>query len=63
MTVMDESDPSITFDEEGISNVYWDFHKKIKPYWNPNGYGKKVLEKKINKIKNYGKKKEFDCNK
>ena len=28
-TVMDTSDPSITFDDSGISNHYWDFHNNI----------------------------------
>ena len=61
-TVMDTSDPDIFFDENNISNYYWDFQNNVKPNW---PFLKKdnnlLLEKKIEKIKRDGKNKEFDC--
>ncbi len=60
-TVMDTSDPDIIFDENNISNYYWDFQNKVKPNWPLLKKNNNELEKKINKIKNDGKNKEFDC--
>jgi N-acetyl sugar amidotransferase len=60
-TVMDTSDPSIDFDSNGISNHYWDFVNNIKPNWYPNDLGHIKLEQIVNRIKEEGKNKEFDC--
>ncbi len=60
-TVMDTSDPGITFDESGISNHYWDYHKNVKSNWFRGEEGKKILTKEIHKIKEEGKHRDFDC--
>ena len=58
---MDTSDPSIFFDENGISNHYWDFHNKIKPHWHRGSQGDKALLSMVETIKRDGYKNEFDC--
>lgn len=60
-TVMDISDPEISFDKEGISNYYWDFQNKIKPNWPYLNQGEERLNQLINKIKSDGINKDFDC--
>ena len=60
-TVMDTSDPDIKFDDEGLSNHYLNFQKKIKPYWNPNEQSIKSLYKKIKQIKLESKSKDYSC--
>lgn len=60
-TVIDTSDPSVTFDKNGISNHYWDFHNKVKPHWQTGPEGKAYLEKMVGILKNEGKGKDFDC--
>lgn len=60
-TVMDTSDPSITFDAAGISNHFWDFQKNVMPYWRPGAMGEGKLEKIVSKIKAEGIKSEYDC--
>ena len=60
-TVMDTSDPSITFDKDGISNHYWDFHRLVKPNWHVNNDGESKLERLVDKIKKDGKGRDFDC--
>ena len=50
-TVMDTSFPGIEFDSNGVSNLYWDFQKNIKPFWNPNKKSLNDLNKVIDKIK------------
>ena len=49
-TVMDNiTDPDISFDSNGISNHYWNFHKRIKQHWKNCDIGEELIEKK-NKI-------------
>ena len=60
-TVMDTTDPGITFDKDGISNHYWDFHNVVKPNWYPDALGRKKLEHEVEKIIKAGKGKDFDC--
>lgn len=60
-TVMDTSDPDITFDANGISNHYWDFQNVVKPNWFPNEHGRQILERSIDEIKRGGRGKDFDC--
>ena len=60
-TVMDTSDPNITFDENGVSNHYWDFINEVKPNWHVEKEGKSNLSKTLKKIKDLGKGKEYDC--
>lgn len=60
-TVLDTSYPGITFDKNGISNHYWDFHKVVKPNWHPDEHGHQELERHVVAIKAAGKGKDFDC--
>lgn len=60
-TVLDTTYPGITFDVNGISNHYHDFHKTVKQNWYPNEKGTAVLDKTIEAIKQQGKGKDFDC--
>ncbi|TGL45984.1 LPS biosynthesis protein, partial [Leptospira perdikensis] len=58
---MDSTLPDVTFDENGISNIYWDFENHVKPNWFPDEAGKKYLESVAFKIKKQNKNKDFDC--
>jgi len=60
-TVMDTSDPSITFDRDGISNHYWDFHNTVKPHWHTGPEGRAKLEQMVAVMEKAGKGREFDC--
>jgi N-acetyl sugar amidotransferase len=60
-TIMDTSDPSIIFDQNGISDYYHNFHKNILPNWHPNEQGLKELMIISEKIKLEGRGKDFDC--
>lgn len=60
-TVMDTSDPTITFDQDGISNHYWDFHNIVKPNWHTNSAGRAKLERMVETMKKAGKGHDFDC--
>jgi N-acetyl sugar amidotransferase len=60
-TVMDTSDPNIIFDENGISDYYYNFINKILPSWETGPKGKEELLKIAQKIKLESKKKPFDC--
>ena len=60
-TVMDTSDPTITFDSNGISKHYWDFHNIVKPHWKTGPEGKIILEQMVSNLKKEGKNKDFDC--
>tara|TARA_Y100001970_G_scaffold294333_1_gene450876 strand:- start:11204 stop:12334 length:1131 start_codon:yes stop_codon:yes gene_type:complete len=60
-TVMDTSDPSIFFDNDGISNHYHDFQNNVLPKWN-HGIGReKELKDFIDKIKLDAGDNEFNC--
>jgi N-acetyl sugar amidotransferase len=60
-TVMDTTDPSISFDVDGVSNHYHDFHRKVRPHWHPNAIGMRALELEVDKIKKAARGKQFDC--
>jgi len=60
-TVMDASDPSITFDQEGISNQYWDFERVVKPHWRPGADGGAMLSRTIDSVIKEGRSRDFDC--
>tara|TARA_Y100001958_G_scaffold159984_1_gene164893 strand:+ start:14102 stop:15259 length:1158 start_codon:yes stop_codon:yes gene_type:complete len=60
-TVMDSSDPSIRFDENGICDHVHDFNNYVKPNWDTSEKGELKLKKMISKIKEEGKNKDFDC--
>ncbi len=59
--VMDTTDSNILFDENGICDHCNTFYSKIKPYWHTDERGLKVLESLIDKIREEGKGKDFDC--
>ena len=60
-TVMDTSDPTITFDQEGISNHYWDFHNIVKPNWHTGPESQAKLEQTVKTLKQPNKGRDFDC--
>ena len=60
-TVMDTSDTRIIFDDEGVCDHALDFIGNILPYCPSVEEGKKQLEVIVNKIKNEGIHREFDC--
>ncbi|MBL0325184.1 MAG: N-acetyl sugar amidotransferase [Cytophagaceae bacterium] len=60
-TIMDTSDPEITFNENGESNYCEDFDKLKNKIWFPNQEGGRKIEEIVSKIKNDGKGKEYDC--
>lgn len=60
-TVMDTTDPNITFNQKGESNYYTNYIKNIEPNWKNDGSNYNELVKISEKIKLEGKNKEFDC--
>lgn len=60
-TIMDTSDSSIVFDENGISDYYNNFKKSIEPNWHTDKDGYNELMAEAEKIKKEGKNKDFDC--
>ena len=59
--VMDTTDSSIIFDEEGVCNRCQEYERRILPDWQ-HGYGhEKELEKLIADIKRSGEGKSYDC--
>lgn len=59
--VMDTTDTKITFDEKGVCDHCNTFHEEISPNWHTDEKGEKALWAIINKIKEEGKGKDFDC--
>ena len=59
--VVDTSDPTITFNSDGVCIYCTNFEEKIKPHWKPNEEGMKEIMPLINKIKKEGKDKDYDC--
>lgn len=59
--VMDTSDSRITFDELGMCDHCRDFYSNVKPNWKTDITGRNLLASIINKIKEDGKKRDFDC--
>jgi N-acetyl sugar amidotransferase len=57
---MDTTDPSSTFDENGISNHYLDFQNVVRPNWHPDAQGLKMLKRQVDDIKKAGKGKDYD---
>jgi hypothetical protein len=60
-TVLDSTFPGISFDIQNVSNLYWDFQKNIKPYYNPSAKTKEDFFKIVEKIKNESKNNDYDC--
>jgi N-acetyl sugar amidotransferase len=59
--VMDTSDPGITFDTEGVSSHYFDYHHNVKQHWHTGPKGRQMLEATVAAIKEAGKGRDFDC--
>lgn len=59
VTVMDSTDPTITFDQNGVSNHVYEY-KKLASYLPPKDEAPKQLEALVSKIKAAGKGKEYD---
>jgi N-acetyl sugar amidotransferase len=60
-TIMDTSDPNIVFDENGISDYYYNFVQNILPNWHTDNQGETEILKLAEKIKKEGRGKDFDC--
>ena len=60
-TVMDTSDPCISFDTDGYSNHHWDFHHNVLPNWHTGNHGALLLKEQIHSIKLAGINKPYDC--
>ena len=60
-TVMDTSDPNISFNKNGESNYYTNFIENILPTWKNDGAKFDELIKLADKIKKDCKNKDFDC--
>lgn len=58
---MDTTDPWIEFDEEGVCSHCHRFEDEIKPHWFPNDEGKRRLYEIAEKMRTYGRGKEYDC--
>ena len=59
--VMDTSDSQITFDKKGVCDHCNDYHQNVIPNWHTDERGRKELEILVTKIKESGKKRDFDC--
>jgi len=61
-TVMDNiADPNITFDKDGVCNYYYEYLESEKKNVFKGKEGEKKLRETINKIKEEGKGKKYDC--
>lgn len=58
---MDETDPKIQFNHEGICDHCVTFRKQILPYWHTDERGHNKLNKLVSEIKRDGKNRDFDC--
>lgn len=60
-TVMDTTDPNITFDDEGVSNHYHEYKRAEKESLLEEPRRTQTLEKHLLTIKTNGKGKKYDC--
>jgi len=60
VTLMDTTDPEITFDDAGMSNWVHYFNNQIRTWWDPQG-NKDAFHALIKRMKEDGKGKEYDC--
>ena len=58
---MDTTDSRITFDENGVCDHCNTFFSEIQPSWHTDENSEQKLNKIVNKIKENGKGKDFDC--
>lgn len=59
--VMDTTDKEISFDEKGVCDHCNTYYIKTMPFWNTGEKGLQELQRIVNKIKDEGKGKDFDC--
>lgn len=59
--VMDATDPTIVFDENGECDYCYNYHNNIVPNWHPNEKGLAEITKVFDKIKKEGKNRDYDC--
>lgn len=59
--VMDTSDSMIEFDEHGVCDHCRGFYRDILPNWHTGESGRRELMRTVEKIKEAGRGKEFDC--
>ena len=59
--VMDTSDSAIVFDEKGVCDHCKQYYENIVPNWHTDEKGRKELEATVQKIKEDGKGRDFDC--
>lgn len=61
-SVMDNiADPDIRFDDNGISNYYYDYHEKAPQRVMYEKGNSNALDSIVKRIKSEGRKKEYDC--
>jgi len=60
-TVMDTTDPDITFDENGISNHYYEYQALAQRVLVPLSVRENHLQQIVHAIKESGKDNEYDC--
>jgi len=60
-TIMDTSDPNITFNDNGESDYYTNYIETILPSWHTDDRGYAELMQIAYKIRKNGKGKNFDC--
>ena len=58
---MDTSDSGITFDERGVCDHCKDYYSHVEPNWHTDERGRLELEATVAKIKDSGKRQDFDC--
>lgn len=59
--VMDTSDPSLTFDDNGVCVHCNAFYKHVLPNWHTDERGRIQMDAIVAKIKKAGEGKDFDC--
>ncbi len=59
--VMDTSDTKIQFDENGVCDHCRDFWANVEPNWHTDDRGRKELERIVERMKQDGKDRDFDC--
>jgi N-acetyl sugar amidotransferase len=60
-TVMDTTDPEITFDEEGVSNHWFEYRKACEQHLLAPELAKQKLERVLGRMKGSGRGKDYDC--
>lgn len=59
--VMNTTDTSLVFDENGVCDRCRDYEKRILPWWNHGKGHEKELQKLLTDIRKSGEGKEYDC--